>query len=484
VSGVDAVVVGAGPNGLAAAIRLAEAGWAVHVVEAAAVPGGGCRTMELTRPGFRHDVCSTVQATAWLSPFFRTLDLAALGVEWARPEAPLAHSFADRPALVVERDLTATASRLGADGPWYARLIGPLLGHPEAFASSVLGPLVRPPAHPLFLARFGAVAGLPASVAARLFRTEEARALFAGAAAHSIAPLGQPFTAAFALMMLGTAHGGGWPVVRGGSQALADALAGHLRRLGGTIEYDHEVHQMSELPPAGAYLFDVSPGQLARIAAADLPGHYLRALRHFQPGPGVFKLDYALSDPVPWRDPACRRAGTVHLGGTFAEVAASERAVASGRIPDRPYLIAVQASLFDATRAPSGRHTLWVYGHVPNGCEVDLTERMERVLEDHAPGFRDTVLERRALTPADLERHNPNLVGGDIAGGRNSLRQIVFRPALRLSPYATPNPRIFLCSSSTPPGGGVHGMCGANAAEAALRRRGAVAAEERSSRVA
>ncbi len=482
-SRVDAVVVGAGPNGLAAAIRLAEAGWSVHVVEAAELPGGGCRTLELTLPGFRHDVGATVHATAWLSPFLRSLDLAALGMEWALPDAPLAHSFRDRPALVVERDLERTASRLGADGPWYRRLIGPLLRDPEAFADSVLSPLLRLPSHPLFLARFGASAALPASIAVRLFRTEEARALFGGTAAHSIASLGQPFTTAFALTMLGTAHGGGWPVARGGSQALADALAGHLRRLGGTLECDHEVRQMSELPAARAYLFDVSPGQLARIAAADLPGHYLRTLRGFQTGPGVFKLDYALSAPMPWGDEACLRAGTVHLGGTFAEMADSEREVAAGRVPQRPFLIAVQASLFDAARAPQGRHTLWVYGHVPNGCEVDMTERIEAVLEEHAPGFRDTVLERRALAPADLERFNPNLVGGDIAGGRNSLRQIVFRPAVRLSPYTTPNPRIFLCSSSTPPGGGVHGMCGANAARAVLRQHGGAAAAERSSRV-
>jgi phytoene dehydrogenase-like protein len=478
VSHADAVVVGAGPNGLAAALCLAEAGWAVRVIEASEVPGGGCRTAELTLPGFRHDVCATVHATAWLSPFFRSLDRSSLGVEWAMPEAPLAHSFIDRPALVVERDLAATASRLGADGAWYRRLISPLLRDRDAFASSVLGPLLRAPSHPLFLARFGAAAALPASAVARLFRTEEARALFAGAAAHSIASLGQPFTAAFALMMLGTAHGGGWPFVRGGSQSLADGLVAHLRRLGASLECGHEIRQMSELPPARAYLFDISPSQLASIAAADLPGRYLRALRRFQRGPGVFKLDYALGGPMPWRDPACRRAGTVHLGGSFAEVAASERAVASGKVADRPFLIAVQPTLSDPSRAPGGRHVLWVYGHVPNACEVDMTGRMEAVLEAHAPGFRDLVLGRSALLPADLERFNPALVGGDIAGGRNSLRQIVFRPAVRLSPYATPNPRIFLCSSSTPPGGGVHGMCGFHAARAVLRRHGAAARGE------
>lgn len=476
-SRVDAVVVGAGPNGLAAAIRLAEAGWSVRVVEAAEVPGGACRTAELTLPGFRHDVGATVQATAWLSPFLASLDLPALGVDWVLPEAPLAHSFHDRPALVVERDLAATADRLGFDGPWYTRLIGPLLRNREAFASSVLGPLIRPPTNPLFLARFGAAAALPASVAVRVFRTEEARALFGGAAAHSMAALSQPFTAAFALTMLGTAHGGGWPFARGGSQSLIDALVGHLLHLGGSLECGHEVRHMSELPEARAYLFDLAPGQLARIAADDLPGRYLRALRRFEPGPAAFKLDYALSAPAPWRDPACLRAGTVHLGGTLTEMVGSERGVAAGRVPDHPFLIAVQPSLFDRSRAPDGRHVLWVYAHVPNGSGVDMTERIERVLEIHAPGFRDVVLERRALFPADLERFDPALVGGDIAGGRNSPRQIVFRPALRLSPYATPNPRIFLCSSSTPPGGGVHGMCGEHAARAVLRRHGARAAQ-------
>jgi phytoene dehydrogenase-like protein len=484
VSRPDAVVVGAGPNGLAAAICLAEVGWSVQVVEAAATPGGGCRTAELTLPGFRHDVGSTIHATAWLSPFFRSLDLPGLGVEWALPEAPLAHSFIDRPAVVVERDLEATGRRLGVDGARYSLLISPLVRERDAFASSVLGPLLRLPAHPLFLARFGAAAALPASLAVRLFRTEEARALFAGTAAHSTTSLGQPFTTAFALTMLGTAHGGGWPVARGGSQAIADALAARLRQLGGSLECGHEIRQMSELPEARAYLFDLSPSQLAHIAAADLPPRYLRALRRFQPGPGVFKLDYALSGPVPWRDPACGRAGTVHVGGSLHDVVASEGAAAAGRVAERPFLITVQASRFDPTRAPGDRHTFWVYCHVPNASEIDMTEPIERVLEAHAPGFRDLVLERRALFPADLERLNPNLRGGDIAGGRNSLRQIVFRPTARISPYATPNPRIFLCSSSTPPGGGVHGMCGYNAAQAVLRRHGAAGAAEPSSRVA
>jgi phytoene dehydrogenase-like protein len=476
VTAADAVVVGAGPNGLAAAITLARAGWSVHVIEAAERVGGGSRTAELTLPGFRHDVCSTVQALAQLSPFVRSAELETLGLEWVVPPAPLAHAFPDRPAVVVERDLGATALRLGADGHRYASILGSVVRDPDALAETVLGPLIRVPRHPLFLARFAPFAALPASALARLFRTPEARALVAGAAAHSIASLSQPLTAAYALVMLGTAHGGGWPVVRGGSQSLADSLAARLGMLGGTIECGREVRRVRDLPPARAYLFDVSPHQLARICAAELPAGHLRALRRFRHGPGVFKLDYALSGPIPWRDPECLRAGTVHVGGRCEEVAASERAAASGRIPETPQLIVVQASLWDRSRAPEGRHTAWMYCHVPNGCEVDMTERIERQMEAHAPGFRDVVLARHAIAPMALQRYDANDEGGDIAGGRNSVMQMLFRPSMRMPPYTTPNPRIFLCSASTPPGGGVHGMCGYHAAMAVLRRHPGVQA--------
>ncbi|HYA01236.1 MAG TPA: NAD(P)/FAD-dependent oxidoreductase [Candidatus Binatia bacterium] len=467
----DAVVVGAGPNGLAAAITLAQRGWGVHVVEAAERVGGGCRTAELTLPGFRHDICSTVDAFGTLSPFLTGLDLGALGVEWVHPPAPLAHAFSDRPATIVERDISATAAGLGPDYHRYAGILGPLVHGHRAFADTVLGPLVRVPRHPLFMAGFGRYAALPATLLSRLFAAQGTRALIGGAAAHSIAPLSQPLTGAAALIMLGTAHGSGWPVVRGGSQVLADALAARLGELGGTIETGRTVRRMSDLPDARAYLFDLSPWQLAAICADDLPTGYLRRLRRYRRGPGVFKLDYALSGPIPWRDPACLRAGTVHVGGLFEDVARSEAAVAAGRVSERPFLLVVQASLFDPTRAPEGRHTAWVYCHVPNGFDLDISERIERRLEEHAPGFRDLVLERRAMNAAQMEAHNPNCAGGDIAGGRNTVRQIVLRPVPSLNPYATPNPRIFICSASTPPGGGVHGMCGYHAAHAVLRRR-------------
>ncbi|MGA8015323.1 MAG: NAD(P)/FAD-dependent oxidoreductase [Candidatus Dormiibacterota bacterium] len=472
----DAVVVGAGPNGLAAAITLAREGWSVHVVEAAEQVGGGSRTAELTLPGFRHDVCSAVHAMAYLSPFIRSAGLESLGVRWVEPSAPLAHSFANRPAVVVERDISATAAGLGADAHRYASILGGVVHAREAFADTVLGPLLRIPRHPLFMAGFGRYALLPASILSRLFSTTAARAVVGGTAAHAIAPLSQPLTGAAALMMLGTAHGGGWPLARGGSQAVVDALAERLVGLGGTIECGREVRRIADLPRARAHLFDVSPRQLARICAPELPARYLRALRRFRAGPGVFKLDYALSAPIPWRDPRCLGAATVHVGDRFEDVAASEAAVAAGRVPERPFLIVVQPSLFDRSRAPAGRHTAWVYCHVPAGSDLDMTERIERRLEEHAPGFRDAVLARHALNATDLERYDPNYEGGDIAGGRNSVMQIVFRPAVRLSPYTTPNPRIFLCSASTPPGGGVHGMCGYHAARAVLRRHHGVRA--------
>ena len=470
--GLDAVVVGAGPNGLAAAITLAGAGWAVHVVEAEEAIGGGCRTGELTLPGYRHDICSTVHALAPVSPFLRSLDLTRYGVEWVRSPAALAHAFPDRPAALVESDLDATASRLGRDGAAYRRLLRRVVRHPETLGAEVLAPLVHLPRHPWFLARFGLDAMQPATLLARRFATPEARALIAGAVAHSTAPLGQPLTAAFALVMLGSAHIGGWPVARGGSQSVTDALAARLGELGGSIETGRVVRRMSELPRARAYLFDVSPEQLSAICADDLPRRYLRALARFRRGPGVFKLDYALDGPIPWRDPACLRAATVHVGASFEEMAAAEADVNRSRVPDRPFLIVVQASLVDPTRAPSGQHTAWVYCHVPNGCTVDMTERIERRLEVFAPGFRDRILARHVLDPAGVAVHNRNNVGGDIAGGRNSVGQLVFRPVPRLASYATPNPSVFLCSSSTPPGGGVHGMCGHLAARVALRRHG------------
>ena len=466
----DAVVVGAGPNGLAAAITLARAGWSVHVIEAADHVGGGCRTAELTEPGFRHDVCSTVHALAPISPFLRSLDLSRYGAEWVVPPAAFAHSFTDRPAAVVERDLDATARRLGPDASGYRGMLERLVRRSSAFSSEVLQPLLHVPRHPYLLARFGLDALLPATLLARRFRTAEARGVIAGTAAHSTASLAQPLTSAASLLMLQSAHAGGWPIAHGGSQSVADAMAACLRDLGGSIETGRMVRRMADLPSARVRLFDVSTRQLASICAGALPSRYVRSLRRFRLGPGVFKLDYALSAPLPWRDPACLRAGTVHVGGSFEDVAASEAAVAAGRVADRPFLIVVQASLFDRSRAPGSGQTAWVYCHVPNGCTVDMTEPIERQLEAHAPGFRDLVLARHAMSPADAQRYNPNSEGGDISGGRNDPLQLLFRPAIRISPYATPNPGIFLCSASTPPGGGVHGMCGHNAARVVLRR--------------
>ncbi|HEX4214405.1 MAG TPA: NAD(P)/FAD-dependent oxidoreductase [Candidatus Dormibacteraeota bacterium] len=467
---LDAVVVGAGPNGLAAAITLAEAGRSVRVLEACDRVGGGCRTAELTLPGFRHDVCSAVHALGAGSPFLRRLPLAELGVELIHPELPMAHPFDDGTAAVLARSVEETARGLGRDERAYRRLMAPLVRGADRLLEEFLGPL-RPPRSPLLAARFGTRALLPAATLARThFRDPAARALLTGMAAHSIQDLSSPGTAAFGLMLAMLGHAYGWPVARGGSQVLADALAEHLRSLGGEICTGRPVAILSELPPARAVLLDVTPRQVLAMAGDELPDRYRRRLGRYRYGPGVFKLDLALEGPVPWRAAACRRAGTVHLGGTMEEIVASERAAAGGRICDTPFILVVQASLVDPGRAPAGRHTLWAYCHVPSGCEVDMTSRIEAQIERFAPGFGKLVLARHALPPAALEAYNPNYVGGDINGGVQDLRQLFTRPTVSVTPYATPNPRLFICSSSTPPGGGVHGMCGHHAARAALSR--------------
>jgi phytoene dehydrogenase-like protein len=468
----DAVVIGSGPNGLAAAIALAQAGVSVLVIEAEDEIGGGTRSAELTLPGFVHDVCSAVHPMGILSPFLRTLPLDRHGLVWLRPRASVAHPLDDGPAVMLYRSLERTGEGLGPDARAWQRLVGPFLRDPHGLLADAMAPL-RVPAHPLQFARFGLRAAFSANRLARLcFREARARALLAGCAAHSLLPLTQPLTAALGVLFAFTAHVEDWPVAQGGSQAIPRALASYLRSLGGRIETGRRIERLDELAPARAVLFDTSPEQLARIAGDALPAGYRRRLGRYRYGPGVFKLDWALDGPIPWRDPACREASTVHVGGTLEEVCASERDMYRGRHSERPFLILCQQSEVDPSRAPAGRHTGYAYCHVPHGSTVDMREAIERQVERFAPGFRDRILARHAMGPADFERYNPNYCGGAITGGVADLFQLFNRPVTRLDPYATPNPRLFICSAATPPGGGVHGMCGWWAARSALRRLG------------
>jgi phytoene dehydrogenase-like protein len=467
---VDAVVVGAGPNGLAAAIELARNGRSVHLIEGSETIGGGTRTAELTLPGFRHDVCSAVHPLALGSPFLRTLPLAEFGLELLEPAAQAAHPLDDGTAVVLARSIEQTAEGLGADARAYRALVGTFAREWDRLAEFVLAPQTRPPHAPLLAARFGAVGVVPALSCARVaFRTPQARALLGGMAAHAMRPLRAPGTTAFALVLLALGHACGWPVARGGSEQIAAAMRAYLESLGATVEVGRPIGSLDELPAARAVLFDVTPRQLVKICGDALPARYRSALERYRYGPGVFKVDYALSGAVPWSAPAARAAGTVHLGGRIEEIAASERAVARGRLSERPFVLVAQQSIVDSTRAPSGAHTLWAYCHVPNGSNTDMTDAVERQIERFAPGFGELVLARASRGPAAIEAENPNYIGGDINGGLASLRQVIARPVLRSNPYATPNPKLLLCSSSTPPGGGVHGMCGFHAARAALR---------------
>jgi phytoene dehydrogenase-like protein len=467
----DAIVVGSGPNGLAAAITLARAGRSVVVYEARDTVGGGMRSAELTLPGFVHDVCSTIAGMSVASPFFGSLDLATLGVDVVHPDAPLAHPLDDGRVALLERSVAATAAGLGGDGAAYRALFGPLVREADRIIPFVLGPTLRLPEHPLAAARFALPAVRSSAGLARdRFRDEPARALLAGLSAHSMVALDRPTTAAFGLVLGITAHAYGWPLVRGGTGRLADALAAELRSLGGTIVTGQEVTSLDDLPHARAILFDTTPRALVSLAGDRLRGRYRRRLAGFRYGPGAFKVDWALDGPIPWRSPSIARAGTVHLGGTLDEIVAAEDEVVRGRHPERPFVLLVQASLFDPTRAPHGKQTGWAYCHVPSGSSVDMTDRIEAQVERFAPGFRERILARATAGPADLEASNPNYVGGDINGGMEDLRQLFTRPVARRDPYATPARGVYLCSASTPPGGGVHGMSGYFAARSALRR--------------
>ena len=462
----DAVVVGSGPNGLAAAIVIAQAGRQVLVVEAADTIGGGCRTAERTLPGFKHDICSAIHPFAIASPLFRTLPLAKHGLEWVYPPAMFAHPLDDGSAAIVYRSIPATAEGLGVDGPPYHALFARLFDMWPSIEDDVLGPL-RWPRHPIKMAHFGSSALRAAEpFARRTFSSEAARSLFAGVAAHGMLPLDTRPTGAVGLVLTLMAHVAGWPFPRGGAQRLADTLASYLRSIGGEIRTGVTVTSLSDLPPAKAILCDLSPKPLLKIAGERLPTWYRKALERYRYGMGVYKVDWALDGPVPWRNTDCSRAATVHLGGTLSDIASSERDAWSGRHAERPFVLLAQPTLFDASRAPAGRHTLWTYCHVPHGSDVDMLPRIEQQIERFAPGFRDRVLARAVMRPADIERHNANLVGGDIGAGVTDVRQLVARPTWRT--YSTPVRGLYICSASTPPGIGVHGMCGYHAARRAL----------------
>lgn len=463
-----AIVVGSGPNGLAAAVTLARAGLPVQVIEGAETAGGGCRTEPLTLPGFQHDVCSAVHPLAAVSPFFQRFDLASHGVVLRTPTVAFAQPLDGGRAAAVAGSVADTAAGLGADAGPYRRLLGPLVRDLPLTLPAILAPLRPVPRHPLALARFGASGLLPASLLARRFQTEEARALLAGVAAHAMMPLSAPVTGAFGLLLTMAAHVVGWPVMAGGSARLTGALVAELRSLGGEVETGRWVRSLEELPPARAVLLDVTPRQLLALAGPRLAGWHRRALAAYRYGPGVCKADWALSGPVPWQAEACRQAGTVHLGGTLAEVARSESEVAAGRLPERPFCIVAQPGVVDPSRAPEGCHPLWAYCHVPAGFAGDASGLIEAQIERFAPGFKDLILARSVRTAADMERYNPNYVGGDINAGAGTLLQTVLRPAPRWNPYRTPLAGVYLCSAATPPGGGVHGMCGEGAARTVL----------------
>lgn len=465
----DAVIVGAGPNGLTAGAVLARAGLSVLVLEAASTPGGGCRTAELTLPGFHHDVCAAIHPMGVVSPAFRELRLEQHGLQWVSAPAPLAHPLDDR-AILLRGSLEQTAAGLGSDAAAWKRLLQPFVARAEDFFHETLRP-IRFPGAPMLMARF-ALGALRSScaLAGSRFSGASAKALFTGCGAHAVVTPDQTGSAAFALVLAVAGHAAGWPCARGGSARIIRALQTCLEDAGGRVQTGTAVRRMEDIPPSRAVLFDLTPRQVADIAETALPAAYVSRLRKFRYGAGAFKVDWALSGPIPWRWPECLQAGTVHVGGTDGEILRAEREVGDGRVPERPFVLVAQQTLFDGTRAPEGKHTGWAYCHVPAGCGVDMTGRIESQIERFAPGFRDRILGRFSRGPADYEAYNANMIGGDIGGGSNDLLQLLFRPVARYDPYSTPNPRLFICSSSTPPGGGVHGMCGYWAARSALRR--------------
>ena len=466
----DAVVVGSGPNGLAAAITLTRAGYSVLVLEANSTIGGGARSAELTLPGFVHDVCSAIHPLAAGSPFFKSLPLERFGLHWIQPEIPLAHPFDDGTAACLYRDVDFTADSLGQDKRNYCKLMKPLVRDWEKLSAEFLQPMLHLPRHPIALAKFGMRVLCPTTLLANLFfKGNPARALFAGVAAHSFLPLESPLSSAFGFVLGSAGHAVGWPIPIRGSQTISNALAGYLQELGGEIETNCKIDNLQQLAEARAVLFDTSVWNFVQIAGKQLPDPYRRRLQKFRHAPGIFKIDYALSAAIPWRSDKCRRAGTIHLGGTLEEIAAAERDIAHGKLPERPFVLVAQQSLFDQTRGPHGQHTLWAYAHVPFDCNVDVSEKIEAQIERFAPGFRDCILARHKTGTTELEKSNPNLAGGDISGGAANLWQLIARPVFSQTPYRTPLRGVYLCSSSTPPGGGVHGMCGYHAARAALR---------------
>lgn len=468
----DAAVIGSGPNGLAAAIELAKKGASVLVVESRDTPGGGTRSLELTEPGFVHDVCSAIHPMGVASPFMTSLPLAEHGCEWIQPCFPAAQPIEGDRAAIQERDIAATADRLGKDGKSWRRLFEPLVRDAPKLYRQLLGPLSFP-RYPIAMARFGLKALRSARrLAFSKFKTEEARALFAGHAAHSVQPLENTATSAIALMLCTTAHHVGWPIAKGGSGKIAEALVSILRSHGGEIVCRSPVESIEQLPKAKAHLFDTSPGRMAKICGDRLPAGYRKKLGKFRHGPGVFKVDWALSDPIPWRNAECGEASTVHVGGTFDQVAESESDAWNGKHSEKPFTLVAQPTCFDPSRAPAGKHIAWGYCHVPHGSDQDMVEAIESQIERYAPGFRDCVIARHTFSTSEMEAYNSNYVGGDVVGGVADLRQLFTRPVARINPYTTPAKDIFICSASTPPGAGVHGMCGFHAAKAAAKRLG------------
>ena len=465
----DVVVIGSGPNGLSAAVALAQAGASVLVLERHAEIGGGTRTAELTLPGFRHDFCSAVHPMGILSPYWRTLPLHDHGLKWILPPASVAHPLDDGTAVMLRNSISATMDELGIDGQSYRRLVEPFVNDAHELLGDALGPLSIP-RHPILMSRFGIKAIRSAKGLAKRFRGERACALFAGCAGHSILPLDHFLTAAIGLMFLVTGHVKSWPVAAGGSHAISHALASLLLSLGGQIQTNTDIRSATDVPPAKLWMFDTDPHQLADIAGPQLPDSFVRRLKKYKFGPGAFKVDWALSESIPWRDPRCLEASTVHVGGTFEQIAASEAAMWNGIHSDQPFVLLCQQSEFDSTRAPVGQQTGYAYCHVPANSDFDMTDRIENQIERFAPGFKDCILERHTTNTSQFAQYNPNFVGGAITGGVADYTQLFTRPVARINPYTTPNKRVMICSASTPPGGGVHGMCGYHAAQTAIKR--------------